>query len=213
MGGDGQPDTGGDGNTTPESGWDTDDFDGLWGWLSGIVGGLETVWQAITNLPQVIWDNFKQALTDIKDGILGIPQKILDGIKELFIPDNETISETVTEFTEYLQDAFGWDTTFFTALFATNTFETDKSPFDNVVVPSYEVHGVGYFVLQVVDYKFLIQGVNMLRPYIKGVVALFLMLYNIKMILSFIRQDAGVAVGKSADIGIELNRREKENKK
>lgn len=210
MGGDGQPDTGGDGEQTqPDSGWDTDDFDGLWGWLSGIVGGLETVWQAIINLPQLIWDKVSQGFNAVIDAITGLPQAIIDGIKDLFIPDTETVNAIVTEFLETLKTKFNFDTSFFIELFSTSTVSEDDAPFDNVVIPTYGIPGVGNFVVQVIDYKYLIMGVNLLRPYIRGFIALLLMLYNIKQILSFIRQDGGVVAGKGADIAMHVNNKEK----
>lgn len=104
-----------------------------------------------------------------------------------------------------MEDKFGFDTSYFLALFGyTNTLEgetNEKAPQD-VFIPSYNIPGVGYTPLKVLDTSYLIQGVDYFRPYIRGFLILLTFLYHVKMVLSFFKQDIGMATtapGRSAD--------------
>lgn len=89
---------------------------------------------------------------------------------------------------------FNFDTDFFESLFDEEEPVTD-------IEGDYHISGVGNMKLKFFDTKFLVDGVNYFRPFIRGFLILLLALYNIKQVLSFIRQDAGIVTGKAVDMG------------
>ena len=170
----------------------------MWGWLDGVVGGLKTVWETLTNLPQLIWnaikggfDSLANWLHDIWDGIKELPTLILDGIKDIFIPDTLVLENRFNEFLDTLKFQFNFDTDFFTSVF------DDEKPVTDITT-DYFISGVGNFNLKMFDSKFFIDGVEYFRPFIRGFLVLLMAFYNVRMMLSFIRQDAGVVAGKVA---------------
>lgn len=88
---------------------------------------------------------------------------------------------------------FSFDTEFFEGLFQGESVVSD-------VYEEYEIPNVGTFNFKFFDTKFFVDGVTYFRPFIRGFLVLMLALYNVKQLLSFIRQDAGIATGKSADM-------------
>lgn len=90
---------------------------------------------------------------------------------------------------------FNFDTDFFENLIQGESAVTD-------IYFDYNIPYVGDFRLKAFDSKYFIDGVTYFRPFIRGFLVLLMAFYNIKQILSFIRQDAGVAQGKAEDIEI-----------
>lgn len=88
---------------------------------------------------------------------------------------------------------FNFDTAFFENLFHGESVVQD-------VYADYDIYGVGSFHLKMFDAKFLVDGVEYFRPFIRGFLVLLMALYNIKQILGFIRQDAGVVTGKAVSM-------------
>lgn len=169
----------------------------MWGWLSSIISGLETVWEAITNIPQLIFnlfktlfDNLSALLSDIWDSLTSLPELILEGIKEIFIPDSDYIESAFSDFLNDMKMKFNVDTSMFESLF------TSEKPVDDVYV-DYGVHGVGNFNLKVFDTKYLIDGVAFFRPIVRGFLVLLMFLYNIKQLIGFFGYNAGVVQGRS----------------
>lgn len=80
---------------------------------------------------------------------------------------------------------FSFDTEFFQILFSRETPVQD-------INTEYYINGVGTFNLKIFDTKYLYQGVEYFRPFIRGFIALLIVLFNVRSALSFIRQDAGV---------------------
>lgn len=143
-------------------------------------------------------------LRKILDGILGIPNaflgaigrlatEILDGIKGVFLPDTEYIHERFDQFVETLGQQWNFDTEFFTSLF------NEEKPVGDIT-GDYKIHGVGTLNLKFFDASFFRQGIEFFRPFIRGFLVLLMVFFNIKMVLSFIRQDAGMATGKAVEI-------------
>lgn len=97
---------------------------------------------------------------------------------------------------------FSFDTEFFKNLF------TDGQPVTDIE-GDYYISGVGNFHLTFFDTKYFVQGVEYFRPFIRGFLVLLMALYNIKMVLGFVRQDAGVVTGKGVYVGAELSERSK----
>lgn len=184
------PDTpGGDGGATDPSnpgGDDSDDTGNLWDRLFGWLAYLKTIAQGIANLPQLIGDA-------IVEGLDGLFDWLLEGIRDLlvatFVPDVEVIRGKFEVFLDGLATKFNFNTDFLDVL------TSDEKVVEDMLV-DYELPGVGKLNLKVFDAKYLYDGVTAFRPYIRGFLVLMLGLYHVKMVLSFIRQDAGVATGK-----------------
>lgn len=166
-----------------------------------MLGGLKSVWEAITNLPQLIADKLSQFFTDIKEAIQGLPTLILNGIRDIFIPDTEYIENAFNSFLQELKMKFSFDTEFFE-----NVLSTDGHPVTDVN-QDYEIPGVGTLNLKFFDTKYLVDGVTYFRPFIRGFLVLLMAFYNIKMIIGFFRQDAGIVTGKAVDM--EMRSRDK----
>lgn len=108
------------------------------------------------------------------------------------MPNEEYMEEALQTFQEELKRKFNFDTEFFESLFDTG------SPVEDVK-GDYNIPGVGKLNLTFFDTSFFVDGVNYFRPFIRGFLVLMMALYNIKQVLGFIRQDAGVVTGKAID--------------
>lgn len=95
---------------------------------------------------------------------------------------------------------FGYDTSVFE-----NLFSAGSSPVEDEK-GTYLIYGLGSFNLTFMDSDPIKQGVSYFRPIIRGFLVLLMFFYNIKQILGFIRQDAGVITGKAVSMsGGNLN--------
>ena len=186
MDGDGQGNTGGNGTDSGNSGWNDDNSGTLWGWLSSVVGGLETVWQAVINLPQLIADKLSVLFNNIKDAIVSLPQTILDGVKDIFIPDTEVIKEKFLGFVEDFGTIFGANFDAFDNLF------TAEKPLEDVTV-NYAIPGLGEFNLTILEKEWVHKGVAFFRPVIRGWLVLLLIIFNWNNTLGLIRQAMPIA--------------------
>lgn len=211
MAGGGTGDTGGDADNGSDSGWSSENSGTLWGWLSGIVDGLETVWKAVTNLPQLISDKLGSFFTQVKDAVLSLPERlkgfftevkdavlslplaILDGIRAIFIPDSGYIEDSFDSFLSEMKMKFNLDTSAFENLFQ------GEEPVSDVYV-DYGISGVGNFNLKVFDTSFLAQGISYFRPIIRGFLVLMMLLYHVKQLIGFFGYDSGVVGGRSDHI-------------
>ena len=126
---------------------------------------------------------------------------ILDGIKSIFIPDYDVIQDKFYSFLDELKMKFSFNTDFFESILSGEQPVTD-------IEGDYNVPGVGEFHLTFFDSKYFVDGVTFFRPFIRGFLVLLMAFYNIKMVLSFIRQDAGIVTGKGVDIGNHLSKKE-----
>lgn len=131
---------------------------------------------------------------------MSLPSLILNGIKDIFIPDVDALENEFNAFLRELKLQFNFDTDFF------ENIATDGTPVQDVE-GDYSISGVGTFKLKFFDTKYLYDGVEFFRPFIRGFIVLLLAFYNIKMLLGFIRQDAGVVTGKAVDM--EMKGRDK----
>lgn len=127
------------------------------------------------------------------EGITQIPNLILEGIKEIFIPDNEYIEESFNGFLDELKMKFNIDTGAFESLFQGESAVTDT-------YVDYNIHGVGGMHLKVFDSSFLVQGVEYFRPFIRGFLVLMMLLYHVKQAIGFFGYDSGVVTGRSEHI-------------
>lgn len=209
MDGDGSGDTGGNGGTQGGSGWDDEDSNGLWGWLSGIADGISAIWEAVATLPQLILElpgklveGFRDFFEMLGGAVMAIPTAIGEILKDFFLPDTEYIDQKFTAFREEMAMRFAFDTEFFEGLFASEAPVTDT-------YMDYNIPGVGAFKLKVFDTKFLVDGVTYFRPFIRGFLVLMMALYHIRQLIGFFGYDAGVVAGRSEHIA-EARKAQKE---
>ena len=193
MGGSGTGNTGGNGGTESNDGWSDESSSTLWGWLDGIVNGLKTVWEAVTNLPQLIAEKLSGFFTELKLAIMNLPNAILNGIKAIFIPDEGYIQESFDSFLEEMKMKFNLDVSAFENLFQ------GEAPVSDTYT-DYEIPNVGEFHLKVFDSSFLSQGVAYFRPIIRGFLVLMMLLFHVKQLIGFFGYDSGIVAGRSEHI-------------
>lgn len=190
-------------------------FDGLWNWLSIIVGWLQScaesitqipslIWQNVSSLPQLIWNFIKDipqmvwnffegafsflgsVVSNIWDSVKCIPGSILDGLKWLFVPDTEHINNSIDSLVISFKNAFGVDSFDISGVFGTESEIGNQS--GTIQVGSITFTGT------VFDSSFLLKAVNSFRPAIRGFIVFLLVLYNINQFLRFIGQE-GLSLG------------------
>ena len=198
MGDGGEGDTGGDTEDDGILGWLGNLIDSLRDWFTSLIGGIGSLAEKVGSIPSLIWDVFKDAfgnVTDflgwIWDSIVELPSTIIEGLKEIFVPDTDDISSQFNALLDTLKMKFNFNTDFFTSIYDTEMPVTD-------VNGDYYIKGVGNLRLKFFDAKYVYDGVTYFRPFIRGFIVLLLAFYNVRMVLSFIRQDAGMLVGKSS---------------
>lgn len=191
--------------STGNSGWSDESSSTLWGWLSSIADGLKTVWQSVTNLPSLIWSAFKDAfdtvtdwLYDIVVAIFELPGKVLEGIKEIFIPDTEEIESMFDEASNSIRSKFGFQEFNLDSLANNSSQPTD-------IEGNYSINGLGTMKLTFFDTTYLIKGVEYFRPFIRGFIVLLLVLFNTRMFLVFIGQDVGGSGSSSTELATTNN--------
>ena len=128
----------------------------------------------------------KSFFTDVKDAILGLPNLILDGIKSIFIPDTAEIEAKLDATVDNIASQLGVQ------------FNTLDRLFDREVAPEdvsedYYISGVGTLKLKFLDTDFLISGVALMRPYIRGFIVILLILFVWRQVMTLIGQDPSIA--------------------
>lgn len=158
----------------------------MWGWLNSVVDGLASVWQSLSDIPSKIADKLSSFFSDLKDAILGLPNLILEGIKDIFIPDTAVIEANLDATVDNISSQLGVQ---FNTL--DRLFDREAAPED--VTEEYNLPGVGNLQLKFFDSDFLISGVALMRPYIRGFLVLLLCLYNWRQLMTFIGQDPSIS--------------------
>ena len=190
-------------------------FDGLWNWLSSIVSWLQScaesitqipslIWQNVSSLPQLIWNFIKDipqmvwnffenafstvtgVVQNIFNSVVQIPNKILDGLKWLFIPSEDEINKSIQTLSNTFKSTFGVDSYDISDIFGTETEIADQQA--TISVGGYE------FNLTVFNVKYLVRAISTFRPVIRGFIVFLLILYNINQLLALIRQNP-IAIG------------------
>lgn len=152
----------------------------MWGWLDGIVDGI----------------------TSLKESVLGIPGLIVDGIKDIFVPDADYIDNAFNTFVDELKMKFSLDYGAFE-----NLFTSEKAVDD--VYADYSINGIGNLRLKVFDSSFFVQGVTYFRPFVRGFLVLLMLLYHVRQLLGFFGYNAGVVAGRTDDIASNLKEQRK----
>lgn len=123
-------------------------------------------------------------LKDIFNKIVELPKNILDGIKEVFVPDTQDINSMFNSAMTSIRSKFG-----FQEFDLNNIASSSATPTD--IAKAYTINGLGTMNLKFFDTKYLIQGVEFFRPFIRGFIVLLLIFYNAKMFLGFIGHNVG----------------------
>ena len=111
----------------------------------------------------------------------------------MFIPDTDYIQRSFMTFVDELKVKFGFNTDFFVQLFQNEAVVEDI--YTDISIPN-----VGTFKLKLLDTKYLVDGVTYFRPFIRGFLAILIILYNIRQLIGFFGYDAGVVAGRNEEI-------------
>jgi hypothetical protein len=153
----------------------------------------------ITNLQSKIgsffdglWENLSSSFGSFLDAISGLPDKIFEGIKGIFIPTEEDI----TKVTDKLESSFE-------SLLITYDL---KALFSSTkAIGDVDVTIMGS-TATVIDTSSLTTALNDLRPYIRGFLVLLLVFFNINQFMVLIGLNPISIIGKSNDqIGIGVD--------
>ena len=136
--------------------------------MSSVVDGLSSIWESIKNLPSAIIDG------------------ILEGIKSIFIPDTDEIESKLDATVDNISSQLGVQ---FNTL--DRLFDREVAPED--ITEEYNLPGVGKLNLKFFDSDFLISGVALMRPYIRGFIVILLVMFVWRQIMTLIGQDPGIA--------------------
>lgn len=91
--------------------------------LKNIVTIIQEILQGIIDLPMNIYDLFRDILNNLVDIVSGIAEDILNGLKELFIPDADYFSSRFDALQDKLKDKLSTDS--YSAIFGTSFLDRD----------------------------------------------------------------------------------------
>lgn len=123
-------------------------------------------------------------LTKLKETLSGIPDLILNGIKDIFVPDTEAIQAEFDSLLSGLKSKLGIDVFDLDSLFSGSAAPTD-------IKADYSAGGLWSYSGTFVDMSWVVSGVEHFRPYIRGFIVLLLVFYNIRQALSMFGLSSG----------------------
>lgn len=143
------------------------------------------VWNFVKEIPGQVWNFFESAFSTLTsvfrstyEFVITIPEKIFEGIKRIFIPDTDKIQTSINSLQSVAKSKFGVESVDLSGIMGVGTEVTNHSGTVDIL---------GYsFSADFLDVTYLIQGVTMFRPYIRGFIILLIFLYNINQFLNFI---------------------------
>lgn len=112
---------------------------------------------------------------------------ITDLLETIFVPDVEQIRSDFNTMLNTTREKLGLNDDTFNSF----TGDWNEKPVEDVS-SDYNIYGVGTLKLKFLDVSYLTRGIEYFRPAIKGLIVFLLLLYNYRMVLSFIGQDPGV---------------------
>lgn len=196
-----EPSTGASGG---ESGGGFTYFDNLWNILNSIIDWLCScaesliqiplnIWNYVKEIPGQVWSFFESAFSSLGDvvsniwnAVKGIPDSILDGLKWLFVPSEDSINQSIQTLSNTFKSTFGIDSYDISNIFGTETEIADQQ--GTISICGYEFTGTVFSV------KYLTRAISTFRPVIRGFLVFLLVLYNINQLLALIRQNP-IAIG------------------
>lgn len=170
----------------------------IWDFVKAIPG---QIWDFVKDIPKLVWNFFESAFSTLTsvfrstyDFVITIPEKILEGIKRIFIPDPVEVQKSIDSLTNTFKSTFGIDSYDISSIFGTETEITDQQ--STISIFGYD------FSFTFLDVSFIVKAVTTFRPIIRGFIVFMLILYNINKFLRFIGQE-GISLG--GYIGTGLN--------
>lgn len=130
-------------------------------------------------------------LARIVDGILSIPEAIIEGIKDflidLFIPSEDYLTTKKTQIENSFSNLLGFNVSTVEALFdSANTGETLLIGENSKI----NINGIGEVEFKTFENKFLLDGINTFKPIIRGFIMLMLIFFNLNQLLNLIGQSS-----------------------
>lgn len=175
---------------------------GIVDWLKSIAEGVVqipiSIWDNVKNIPSMVWNFVKEipgqvwgffesafsslgdVVSNIWNAVKGIPDAILDGLKWLFVPSEDSINQSIQTLSNTFKSTFGIDSYDISNVFGTETEIANQTATINVA--GFE------FTCVVFDVKYLVNAISTFRPVIRGFVVFMLILYNINQFFALIRQ-------------------------
>lgn len=136
-------------------------------------------------------DGVLGVLDRIIDGIVNLPNLIVEGIKDfltgLFIPEEEYLNTKKIQIENSFSNLLGFNVSTVEALFdSANTGE------DLLVgeTSKIKINGIGEIEFKTFDNGFLLTGINKFKPIIRGFIALMLVFFNLNQLLNLIGQSS-----------------------
>ena len=165
----------------------------MWGWLNGLLDGIRSVWEGVSQIPSKVISGFNAGLESLFNGlekiweeVKAIPNAIGEYITDVFVPDTDVLRSIMNDASASISSKFGIQEFNFDNFTSNSTQPSD-------IESEYYISGVGTFKLKFFDTSFLIKGVEYFRPFIRGFLVLLLIIYNWRQGLSFIGQDIGAS--------------------
>ncbi len=160
----------------------------LSGWFNDVIENIKNIPSALADWFNKIIDHIKNIpslLSDLWDTIKGIPDLIISGLKSLILPDKDYFSNKKLQIENSFSRLLGFDVSSVSEFFdSSNVVSTNLEAKEH----DYSIHGVGTVKLKAFDNKFLIEGVNKFKPFIRGFVVLMLVFFHLNNILNLIGQ-------------------------
>lgn len=123
-------------------------------------------------------------MQSVIDAVTAIPSLILDGIREIFIPNTEHIDDIWSDTVDTISAKFG-----FVSYDLGDLFSQSKEIED--IQGDYTFYGLGTLNLTFFDTQYLKQGLLYFRPFIRGFIILLCVFYNIRQALGFFGYSSG----------------------
>lgn len=159
--------------------------------------GIGRVWEAITNLPQLIANALSSAFDAVVDAVTWLATALLDGVKAIFIPDMEEMKQEFSSFVDKVNpDTMDNSADSLGGILDSPSREPGDIKGDinlgNSVMGSLKFNGI-----VLADMKWLKDGVEFFRPVINGFILWLLGMFYYRELLSFIGQAPNMAQARA----------------
>ena len=165
-------------------------------WFSDVFSGLSNIVNAITQAIQSILNGIGQLFTDLKNFLSDLIQSLIDGIVRIFIPEDDVISGFIDEIVNCFKVKFGFEG--FDISQAIGQSQSIQNINGTIKYGQFEFNGI------IVDFSFFVQALTTFRPYIRALLAFFIVLYNINQFLGLIGIQ-GLALGAFLNMSTQKN--------
>jgi hypothetical protein len=129
-----------------------------------------------------LWKNLGDSLTSGWEIVSGIPDAVFEGVKSIFIPEEDDITGVVEEISNSFDDLL--------ISYDLKALWSSSQSIEDVKVTMY---GSTATIIDTSTYKKVIKEI---RPYIRGFLALLLVLFNVNQFLALIGQSPISLTGK-----------------